>query len=109
MQAVWATAYLDGKLELPGTEEMEREVALFTAWGRRRYLSNGEKGNHMIFEMMGYTDKLLEELRLKSHRRGWFWHWFGPGMMVDLRGVGEEYVKKYGRGVIKTAEEEDGK
>lgn len=104
VQAVWATAYLDNKLDLPGLEEREKEVALFTAWCRRRYLSNGEKGNHMVFEMMGYTDKLLEELGLRSHRRGWFWHWFGPGTMADLRGVGEEYVKKYGRDVVRESE-----
>jgi dimethylaniline monooxygenase (N-oxide forming) len=99
-QAVWATAYLDGKLELPVEEEMQKEVALFTAWCRRRYLSNGEKGNHMVFEMPGYVDKLLAELGMKSHRRGWFLDYFGAGTMVDLRSVGEEYVKKYGRDVV---------
>jgi len=106
VQAVWATAYLDGKLKLPGLEEREREVALFVAWCRRRYLSNGEKGNHMTFEMMGYTDKLLAELGLRSHHRGWFWDYFGPGTMSDLRGVGEEYVRKYGRDVVKSGEVE---
>jgi dimethylaniline monooxygenase (N-oxide forming) len=108
VQSVWATAYLDGKLELPGIEEMEKEVALFVAWCRRRYLSNGEKGNHMTFEMMGYTDKLLADLGLKSHRRGWFWDWFGPGTMADLRGVGEEYVRKYGRDLVKGDDGDDG-
>jgi len=106
-QAVWATAYLDGKLELPGLEEMEKEVALFTAWCRRRYLSNGEKGNYMVFDMPGYVDKLLADLGLKSHRRGWFLDYFGPGTMADLRGVGEEYVKKYGRDVVKASEVDD--
>lgn len=103
---MWATAYLDGKLELPGLEEREKEVALFMAWCRRRYLSNGEKGNHMVFEMIGYTYKLLDELGLRSYRRGWFLDWFGPGTMVDLRGIGEEYVMKYGRAGVKGAESE---
>lgn len=107
-QAVWATAYMDGKLELPGLEEMEKEVALFTAWCRRRYLSNGEKGNHMVFELPGYVDRLLAQLGMKSHRRGWFLDYFGPGTMADLKGIGEEYVKKYGRDLAKGGEVESG-
>lgn len=76
---------------------MEKEIALFTAWCKRRYLSNGQKGNWMVFELMWYTDKLLRECGLKSHRRGWWRDWFAPGTMVDLRGVGVEYVGRFGR------------
>jgi hypothetical protein len=100
IQAIWATAYLDGQLKLPPVEEMEKEVALFTAWCRRRYLSNGEKGNHVLFEVAFYNDRLLEQVGLKSHRRGWFWDYFGPGTMVDLRGLGKEYLERYGRDVV---------
>lgn len=68
-QALWATAYLDGRLALPGKEEQEREVALFTAWCRRRYLSKGDEGNNMTFELIGYIDTLLGDLGLTSHRK----------------------------------------
>lgn len=48
-QAMFATAYLDGKLSLPPKEEQEKDVALFTTWCRRRYLSKGDEGNNMTF------------------------------------------------------------
>ena len=73
-QSLWAAAYMDGNLTLPTAEEREEDVALLTAWCRRRYLNNGEKGNWMIFELLGYTDTLLEQLGLKAHLKGWFRH-----------------------------------
>ena len=96
-QAMWATAFLDGKLALPSVEERREEVALFTAWCRRRYLNNGERGNWMTFELVGYTDRLLEQLGLSSHRKGWFRDLFEPCVARDLVGLKEEYVGKYGR------------
>lgn len=41
VQSLWATTYLSGKLPLPAEEEMEHQVALATAWRRRRYLGDG--------------------------------------------------------------------
>jgi dimethylaniline monooxygenase (N-oxide forming) len=41
VQALWAASYLDGTLPLPATEEMKHQVALATAWRRRRYLGDG--------------------------------------------------------------------
>ncbi|MCJ1391349.1 monooxygenase [Xylographa bjoerkii] len=95
-QAMWATAYLDGSLALPRLRARQEDVALFTTWCRRRYLNNGEKGNWMTFELVGYTDRLLEQLGLKSHRTGWFWDLFDPCMARDLVGVKDEYVRQYG-------------
>ena len=97
-QSLWATAYLDKKLVLPSAEERLEEVALFTAWCRRRYLNNGEKGNWMTFELVGYTDRLLEQLGLKAHRKGWFKDLFEPCRASDFKGLEEEYVKKYEEG-----------
>lgn len=104
VQAIWATAYLDKKLSLPSVQEMEADIALVTAWSRRRYLSNGEWGNCMTFETIGYTDKLLEELGFSSHRKDWFSDFFVPCTARDLRGIREEYIVKYGRDVMKTDE-----
>ncbi|MCJ1246719.1 monooxygenase [Trapelia coarctata] len=95
-QAIWATAYLDGKLALPSEEKRREEVALFTAWCRRRYLSNGQGGNWMTFELVGYTDSLLKEVGLRSHRKGWWRDLFEPCTAKDLRGLREEYVRLYG-------------
>jgi len=71
-QAIWATAYLDKQLELPPLADREAAVARFRAWCRRRYLSNGEVANYMAFDFLSYTDQLLREVGLSSHRKGCF-------------------------------------
>ena len=95
-QSIWAIAYLDGKLNLPTTEEQEKTVALFTTWRRRRYLSNGLRGNAMTFELIGYTDTLLKDLGLSSNRKGWFKDIFYPVWAKDFRGLKAEFMEKYG-------------
>jgi len=95
-QAMWATAYMDRKLTLPSKEEQEKEVALFTAWCKRRYLNTGEDGHNLTFETLGYTDDLLKHMGLKSHRKGWFKDLFAPVMGRNFEGVKGEYIKKYG-------------
>lgn len=95
-QAIWATAYLDKQLAMPSLEERQAEVALFTAWCRWRYLSRGERGNWMVFELISYTDDLLEGVGLSSHRKGWFSDLFVPCVASDLKGLKDEYVRKYG-------------
>ncbi|EED24571.1 dimethylaniline monooxygenase, putative [Talaromyces stipitatus ATCC 10500] len=94
-QSIWATAYLDGKLDLPSTEEQEKDVALFTTWCRRRYLSNGLRGNAMTFELIGYTDTLLKDLGLRSNRKGWFKDIFFPIWAKDFGGLKAEFMEKY--------------
>jgi dimethylaniline monooxygenase (N-oxide forming) len=96
-QAMWATAYMDRKLLVPNREEQQRELALFTAWCRRRYLMKGDKGNNITFELIGYTDGLLSTLGLTSHQRGWFKHLFGPLVATDFAGLKNEYIEKYGK------------
>lgn len=96
VQAIWATAYLDSHLPLPPLHERKGQIAEFVAWCRRRYLSNGEKGNWMAFEQAGYTDKLLAEVGLKSHRKTWWRDFWAPARPEDFRGLKEEYAKLYG-------------
>lgn len=95
-QSLWAAAYLDGRLALPSKEEQEKDVARFTTWCRRRYLSSGEEGNNMIFELIGYMDLLLRDLKLNSHRKGWFKDLFAPLWAKDLKGLRGEFEKKFG-------------
>lgn len=97
-QAIWATAYLDKLIALPTVEKMEAEIALNVAFSRLRYLSNGELGHCMTFETIGYTDQLLEDIGMSSHRRGWFSDFFQPCTARDFRGLREEYICKYGSG-----------
>jgi dimethylaniline monooxygenase (N-oxide forming) len=95
-QAIWATAYLDKQLTLPCKDDQRAEIARLTAWCRRRYLSNGERGNFLPFESIGYMDKLLREIGLSSHRKGWFRDYFVPGTSQDFVGLKDEYAVKYG-------------
>lgn len=76
---------------------MERDVALKLAWCRKRYLSKGKLGNWLYYDLVAYTDTLLEDMGLESHRRqgGWWWWWFGgdfwkPCVAADLAGLMEE-------------------
>ncbi len=96
-QAIWATAYLDQQLALPSMAEREKEIALFTSWCRRRYLNNGENGNWMPFDFVVYSDRLLHQVGLSSHRKGWFQNLFSPCMMRDMAGLRDEYLAKYGK------------
>jgi hypothetical protein len=94
-QAQWAVAYLDGQLSLPSKEEMEREVAMSVAWSRRRYLTRGDLGHWLYFDLVPYTDALLEQLGLGSHRRKNKWKdFFSPCVAEDLKDLFSELREK---------------
>lgn len=93
-QAIWATAYLDGNLQLPSIDSRQLTIARHIAWCKRRYLSNGELGNFLLFESNFYLDELLQEVGLASHLGGWFTNWFKPGLARDLAGLRDEYMTK---------------
>lgn len=95
-QAIWATAFLDKQLTLPSKQDQQEDIARMNAWCRRRYLSNGVRGNFLSVESTGYTDKLLREIGLSSHLKGWFRDYFVPGTSQDLVGLKDEYMTKYG-------------
>lgn len=54
-QALWAAAYLQGKLEVPSKEERERRTAELNAWVRRRYLC-GRKVPFAMFDFLPVSD-----------------------------------------------------
>ena len=99
-QAVWATAFLDKHLTLPSLEDRQTEIARMIAWNKRRYLSSGQRGNFPAFESNFYTDKLLQEVGLSSHLKGWFSNYFVPGTAKDMVGLKNEYLTKYGGGSV---------
>ncbi|KAJ9642278.1 hypothetical protein H2199_004658 [Coniosporium tulheliwenetii] len=91
VQALWAVAALDGNICFPSTEDIGAEIADTVAWCRKRYLSKGELGNWLYFDMVPYTDTLLEQLGLKSHRKTWPKDLLAPCVARDLRGLVNEY------------------
>lgn len=97
VQALYAVAALDGTLALPTTEKVEATIAETIAWDRLRYLAKGELGNWAYWDMVPYTDDLLQELDLTSHRHGSYWKdLFAPCYASDLRRLIDEYKSKYG-------------
>ena len=95
-QALWAVAYLDGQLSLPFNEDMEREVAMSVAWCRRRYPSKGELGHWLYFDLVPYTDALLQQLGLESHRKkGRAKDLLTPCVAEDLKDLSSELKLKY--------------
>ena len=98
-QSLWATAALDGTLVLPPAPEMEYDVAQTIAWCRRRYLAKGQSGNWFYWDVIPYTDMLLDQLGLQSHqRKGWFTYLVEPFYSKTLRGLIPEYREKLRNG-----------
>ena len=95
-QAIWATARLDGNFKLPPQQQAEREVAYMAAFSRRRYPSHGVAGNYFNMDLVGYTDKLVQDLGLVSHRKRWWWQdFFLPCIASDYSGIKDEYLAKF--------------
>ena len=95
VQALWAVAYLTGHIKYDQAD-MEQEISKTVTWCRRRYLNKGELGSYFFFDVIDYTDMLLAQLTLSSHRRrGWFGNLFGPCRAFDLRGLLGEYRALY--------------
>ena len=94
-QAVWATAYWDGHIIFPEPEQARREVAHMNAFSRRRYPSRGIDGLNFHADLLWYTDKLVTEAGLKSHRKGWWNDDEEPCLANDFKDCKDEYLTKY--------------
>lgn len=93
VQALYCTSMLSSHLPLPPKSEMNQRIAETLAWDRRRYLRKGEKGNWFYWDLVPYTEGLLKEMGLRSHRVG-----KGMGRTAwakDLGGLVGEYREKY--------------
>lgn len=96
-QAIWTTAFFDENVHLPDTEQAEREVAYMNAFSRRRYPSHGAASNYFHFDLVGYTDRLMADIGLKSHRKGGWWSDLtSPCLASDVRDIKEEYCTNNG-------------
>jgi hypothetical protein len=97
VQTLYAIAILDGALKLPSGDGMARQIAFINRWCARRYPVHGWLGNVVEFEMVSYTDHLLEQLGLSSHRNknSWWSDLTDPCLASDYAGLVDEYRKKY--------------
>lgn len=57
VQSLWAILYLEGEIELPDSETMAREVALWNAWTRKRYLAQGNKFPYSLYDFLPVRPK----------------------------------------------------
>lgn len=94
-QAIWATAYWDGNVVLPPLDEVKRQVAHMNALSRRRYPTRGFDGINFHADLVYYTDKLVCDAGLASHRKGWWDDIEEPCLANDFRDCAEEYREKY--------------
>ncbi|PQE12547.1 hypothetical protein CJF30_00002425 [Rutstroemia sp. NJR-2017a BBW] len=96
-QAIWSTAYFDNKVTMPPLEQAQKDVAYMNAFSKRRYPTHGQKGDCFFFELVWYTDALMDEVGLRSHRRkGWWGDWVEPCLAEDFKDVVGEYRRKFG-------------
>ncbi|KAF2875704.1 putative dimethylaniline monooxygenase [Massariosphaeria phaeospora] len=89
VQAMWGVAYLDGNITLPALEKREREVATWTAYCRRRYLSAGGLASHAVFDLVAFADVLVGQMGGEGWPGGWM-DVLGP---KDLGRVWDGYLK----------------
>ncbi|OQO07589.1 hypothetical protein B0A48_07286 [Cryoendolithus antarcticus] len=99
VQSLYAIAAVDGHIKLPDREVMKQDIAYVTTWNRWKYPAIGGPGNAMEFEMVAYTDKMLEELGLESHKKKSWWMWMTePIWAKENEGLLEEFRAKYVKG-----------
>ena len=84
-------------MPLPAREVMEDDIAFKCRWSATRYPAHGQLGNIVEFEMLSYTDHLLDELGLSSHRNtnSWWSDLTDPCLASDYAGLMDEFRSKY--------------
>ncbi|KAH7027965.1 putative dimethylaniline monooxygenase [Microdochium trichocladiopsis] len=96
VQALWITAYFDGKLSrCPATEdEVVREVLLHTQWNKWRYpCGYGSSLPDFAFDSIPYVDLLVRDLGLDNHRgKSTVADVFKPYKPKDYAGLDQEWL-----------------
>lgn len=99
VQALWISAYFDGKLDrlAQGEKEVAEEVMLHTQWGRWRHpIGYGAKIPDFAFDGLPYLDMLVRDLGCGVHRkRGWYRELFEPVGPEDYRGLMREWRERH--------------
>ncbi|KAK6859159.1 cofactor FMO1 FAD enzyme [Apiospora arundinis] len=93
LAALWASAYMLGKLQLPSEAVMETQVAEFNAWERKRYLEMGAKNSYCILDFLSYIDTLAKDLGVRPARKSDpFSEMFIRYKPRDYRGLVSEFL-----------------
>jgi len=91
-QAIWATAFFDRRVKMGSVEDAREKVAYMNAFSRRRYPYDRDGvGVNFSKDFIWYTDSLLVEAGMTSHRRLWWEDETEPLVMSDLEGCAREY------------------
>lgn len=73
-----------------------REVAYMSAFSKRRYPSHSAMGNYFHLDLVGYTDKLMADVGLVSHKqKGRLGNFVDPCLASDYKDMKREYLKKF--------------
>jgi hypothetical protein len=107
LQSIWLSAYLDGTLSLPVTqdERIKYETYRDTRFSaHQRRTGNWSKFPNLIFHSMPYFDMLIEDLGLQKRRKrrflgltNWPAEYFNSYGPEDYRGLLMEWKIKVGR------------
>ncbi|OJJ42249.1 hypothetical protein ASPZODRAFT_77332 [Penicilliopsis zonata CBS 506.65] len=94
IQSFWAVLYLLGEIEIPSIDVMAKEVALWNAWTRMRYLNQGQVSPYSLYDFLPYIDLLFQDLGLKSRRKSNpISEFFSPYSPRDFNGFIDEYLQ----------------
>lgn len=58
VQALWGVTFLLGLHDPPARDDMDREVAEWNVWSRKRYVAQGNKHAYAIFDFLPVSRKL---------------------------------------------------
>ncbi|KAI0443000.1 cofactor FMO1 FAD enzyme [Xylaria telfairii] len=105
VQSLWGVAFMLDMIDLPSQDVMEREVAEWNVWTRKRYLAQGRKHAYAIFDFFPYIDVLLQDLGIKTTRKSNpFSELFLPKYPRDYKGLTDEFKRAL---VLKSRERSD--
>ena len=97
LQALWLTAYFEGEISLPATdEEVQWKAVLYNRFGKWRYPAGfGAKYPDFAFDTVPYFDVLLRDLELERwKKKDWLREIIEPYGPDDYIGVVEEWIEQ---------------
>lgn len=99
-QALWSTAYFDGKIDLDNKteQEMKDEALLYARFSKWRSPGGyGSRYPDFAFDSIPYIDWLLKDLGINTARKGGFFsEMFDPYVAPDYKGIWNEYKELHG-------------
>ncbi|PVF97883.1 FAD/NAD(P)-binding domain-containing protein [Serendipita vermifera] len=88
--ALWAVGWMTGKMNINrNIEDIEREVDLYNAYMRVRYLTGGLHTPLLAYEWFSIVKKMLAELNVPLPQKSTLEPWFPP----DYRGMVDKWMK----------------